>query len=212
MESALYSPNMKHHLNLSVLLSLVGFCFYEIPAQAKTKISPKTSQVPAQQDQKPSAQLSHPDPIEKEESQPESPSRNTNLYVAPLFLLAGGVDVGADFRLNEHFTLGPEFGYYGADAVILSLSGYSIGPKLQYYFSGNAIADSFFLAGSVSYVRVRAEVFGLAASSSGIGITGLGGYIWVWDSGFTMELGAGGGVLLGSGFYPGLSFKIGYAF
>lgn len=119
----------------------------------------------------------------------------TNLRLAPVSLLAGMLDVEADFAVSSAWTLGPSFRYLNREIDGFDARAYGIGIRGNYYFNGSVFTQGWYLGPSLHYVNASVEkdypTYGeLEGSASGLGMTVLAGYQWMWES-FNINLGGG---------------------
>ncbi len=114
----------------------------------------------------------------------------------------------------------------------------TIGGKAEYRYYFNSALEGWFAGAGVQYQNGKVEVdsgsitFDGSSSTSdeinfnGIGVGAKGGYQWIWDSGFTLDLNLGlnyvsfsyddsdnstFSTLKGSGILPALGFGLGYS-
>ena len=157
------------------------------------------------------------------------------ITVNPLGLVFGYINAHYEIALNEMNGLG-----FNAGANFYNLSGWSwfganVSGEYNWYFQKHALNGWFAgpVAG-VSFVNINYEYTALdsslalvtkkdSASSFGIQVGGHGGYRWIWDNGFTLDLQGGfmytvsSAVTLGGatapfgGFGPLLGVNLGYA-
>lgn len=133
-----------------------------------------------------------------------------NLVTNPLGLAFGVFNVRGDFNLGA-FTLGPEI-VFGSNS---GQSIFNVGARFNLFFNGEANTQGWLLGSSLAYASSE----GLSAFA----ITALAEYLWMWDGGFNIGLGAGiayysfdaDRVVSGfafDGILPALEFTLGYAF
>ena len=130
-------------------------------------------------------------------------------------LLIGGVNVGADFALNENSSVGLSAGYlstkFGSDSY--RYSNLLFVPEYRYYFSPNNGADGFFAGGYGKLTFTTAEDIDdnaepdVSATRGAIGV--VFGNKWVTDGGFLFELnlGLGRGTTFGNKSEAELAFS-----
>ena len=117
-----------------------------------------------------------------------------NVMTNPLLLLLGP-NVQVDYRLEDHWTVGPQVFYVNRTLGDYDLRAFSAGVNANYYFA-TALTHSWFVQGGAGYSSVHLEgddsKYGdrLSGSSSGVYAKGVGGYHWFWGD-FNLRLGAG---------------------
>lgn len=119
------------------------------------------------------------------------PDRSINVRVNPLGLLVGSLSADVDFAISDKFTIGPTLSYYSATLFTTTLSGFGIGARGNWYLSGNAMTDSWILGPQLGMSLFSISSGASKASSTGFYFGGIGGYQWVWKSGFNINLGLG---------------------
>lgn len=130
----------------------------------------------------------------------ELPARTMNVRINPLGILVGSLSGDFDFRINEKFTLGPSISYMKASNILTDLSGFGIGLRGNWYLTGDALTDSWYVGPMAGYasLSVSSPFLGTESTSRGAFYVGtLVGYQWVWKSGINLNLG------LGANFYSG---------
>lgn len=157
-------------------------------------------------------------------------AQSTNIRVNPLGLLIGMLNADVDFKVGETFTIGPRLGYFSVKAGEVKASAFAIGARANIYVTGAAFTDGWYVGPSFTYSRVSFKDGTQEGSGGSIAIAAVGGYQWVWPSGFNMNLGLGPQYLtlpdtvkdddgnsfnvstLNSGILPAIEFTIGAAF
>lgn len=123
-----------------------------------------------------------------------SDQRKTNIRFGPIGLLFGYLNADVDFKVGKEWTLGPSVGYLNwnlsAGSTNYSVTAYSLGARANWYWEGTAINDGWYLGPSINYVNVKVDSNEYTATASGIGLTGIVGYNWMWES-FNIMLGGG---------------------
>ena len=133
------------------------------------------------------------------------PEDTKNFRFGPIALLAGGLALDLDFRINEQWTIGPSLGYIklkdkdrttdSGDPAEAEVQASALGVRANYYFD-SAFVDGWFLGPSFSFAKLEVDVKNkstlqsASAEVSGAAIGILAGYHWFWDS-FNLNLGAG---------------------
>lgn len=93
-----------------------------------------------------------------------------------------------------------------------NITGIGVGGGYRKYL-GDEEFSGFFVQGNgdVAFVKAPEE------SITAFGVGGLGGFKWIYNNGFTLELGAGGYMMFGTlegysfgGFSPSLALSLGY--
>jgi hypothetical protein len=115
-----------------------------------------------------------------------------NIGTSPLLWLVGVMNAQADFRLTDEFTLGPVGSYYTRKSSGVKVSSYGLGVRANWFITGPVFTDSWYIGPSVSYMGAEASQDGTEASLNLWALQILGGYHWFWDSGFNLNVGAGG--------------------
>lgn len=123
-----------------------------------------------------------------------SDSRKMNFRFSPLGLLFGYLNADLDFKVGQEWTLGPSLGYLSWNLDSLgtnyNVTAYQIGARANWYFDGTAINDGWYFGPSINFVSVKVDSNDYSASTTGIGLTGIVGYNWMWES-FNIMLGGG---------------------
>lgn len=117
---------------------------------------------------------------------------DTNIRVGAIGLVAGVIDVTADFNVGDSWTLGPSIQYLNRSIGDFEASAFGLGVRGNYYFGRSAFTQGWYLGPSLSYMNVEVEDkdSGANATGSGLTISAIGGYQWMWDS-FNINLGLG---------------------
>ena len=127
--------------------------------------------------------------------------RDYNIRISPVPLLVGYLNIDFDIQVNEEWTVGPTFSYWGTRLTLsggsssteYDLSATSIGARANWYPDG-VFADGWYLSPMVQYTTARIESrsssVNVKGEAGGISLTGLGGYHWFWDN-FNLSLGGG---------------------
>lgn len=152
--------------------------------------------------------------------------KSVNIRVNPLGLLAGVANVGVDFALTNHFTLGAQASYLKLSTGNTEATANSFGVRGQ-LFINDAFTDSWYFALSGDMLNADAEndVTNETASVTGTSYGVLAGYMWMWTN-FNIMLGFGiqsinieedtsAPTVDISGLnttYPALEFNLGWAF
>lgn len=127
-----------------------------------------------------------------------SPYR-TNIRLNPLPLFMGVINLDADFVVGDAFTIGPSIGRLQASTELtnnnIQISAWSLGARLNYFFSGDAFMGGWYLAPAFSLLPVSIEetAFGVkySASQVSVGAGVLVGYQFMWRGGINFNLGIG---------------------
>ncbi len=121
----------------------------------------------------------------------EDLKHDANIRLNPVGLLFGVANLGADFAVNENFTLGGNVSYWNLDVGSSEADVFGYGVRGQLFFD-EVFTDSWYAAASVSLSQARARNTnsGNEASVDGFTISGIIGYMWIWDN-FNMQLGGG---------------------
>jgi hypothetical protein len=154
----------------------------------------------------------------------------------PLSLLGGTDLLSFEHKLGENSSL--LFGA-GIGGFKIGDAEYSnMGAEFQYRYYFNEALKGFYAGGQVGYSSGKVKLETLSISSSGLTTStnetnfgslrlgGKGGYQWVWDSGFSLDLNLGiaynnftyknsdasFSTLKASGVLPNFGFGLGYAF
>ncbi|MBP7843821.1 MAG: DUF3575 domain-containing protein [Proteobacteria bacterium] len=115
-----------------------------------------------------------------------------NIRVAPISVLAQVWNLESDFKVSDQFTLGPSVAYYIHKASGVQTSAYVLGARANWFPVNGVFNSGFYIGPSLSYIGVSAQQDKVEASLSVWQLTAVGGYHWFWDSGFNLNLGAGG--------------------
>lgn len=114
--------------------------------------------------------------------------KSMELTVNPLQLLNGKLPLAFRMGLTEKMALGLHFHGRFYSYGTSPMHGLGGGLSLKFYLSGQAISDSWYLEpaifGEFNMPRGRDRFWGIIP-------TVIGGYTWVWDSGFVINLGLG---------------------
>lgn len=149
-----------------------------------------------------------------------SMARNMDITIEPGALIGGVLPLRVSFGVTPKVALGLSAAtkLYGYDSA--KTLGFSGGIDAKIYLTGHTFNDSWYLkprliAGFLSINDSSAPSLGLSLS---------GGYNWVWNSGFTLDLGLvvgyshwfsehPSGFVFGTyGLWPGLDLNLGFAF
>jgi hypothetical protein len=134
-------------------------------------------------------------------------SDTINFRFHPIGIIVGALGVNLDFKIHDHWTLGPALSYWqlrsgssGALRSDLKLEAYSVGARANWFMNG-AYTDGLYVGPSLNLVGARAEATDVdgttrTASLTIVAAQGLVGYGWFWKS-FNQMLGAGLGIGLG---------------
>ena len=125
------------------------------------------------------------------ETRATEPGKSINVRVNPLGLLLGAISADVDFKISDKFTIGPTMSYYSASILGTKLSGFGIGARGNYYLTGDAMTDSFILGPQLGMSLFSVSSGNSKASSTGFYVGAIGGYQWVWQNGFNVNLGLG---------------------
>ncbi len=147
----------------------------------------------------------------------------------PLALLGGTDMVSFEHKLdgNSSIVLGAGIGGFKIGEAKYS----NMGAEVQYRYYFNEALEGFYAGGQVGYSsgKVKIGVPGYSTNETNFGsfkLGGKGGYQWIWDSGFSLDLNVGiaynnfsyknsdalFATLKASGVLPNFGFGLGYAF
>lgn len=121
-----------------------------------------------------------PSTLETETLHQEQDSK-FNLHTQPLFWAFREPNIGVDYAFNPHWSIAPEVGFWLGEE---SDRGILIGAKVTTSFFKDIYKNGFRLSGLVAemFDSKREPVHVFAA---------FGSYVWFWQSGFNLSLGAG---------------------
>lgn len=125
------------------------------------------------------------------ETQLSQPTKGINVRVNPLGLLLGAISADVDFKIGDKFTIGPSMSYYSASIFNTKLTGAGIGARGNYYVTGDAMTDSFILGPQLGMSLFSVSSGTSKATATGFYVGAIGGYQWVWENGFNVNLGLG---------------------
>ena len=140
----------------------------------------------------------------------------------PLGLAFGNFNATYEKALNEQSSIGVGASYLYS-LLGTDVNGFGVNGEYRFYITNatKPAPEGFYAGPSIGF-----RTFSEKETDSGVSILGIGGtigYQWVWDSGVTLELGAGPQYSIiaskddtteadFSGFLPRLVFAVGYAF
>ncbi len=142
----------------------------------------------------------------------------------PLALLGGTDMVSFEHKLGENTSilLGAGIGGYKIGDAEYS----NMGAEVQYRYYFEEAFKGFYAGGQVGYSSGKVKILSSETNFGSFKLGGKGGYQWVWDSGFSLDLNIGiaynnfsykdsSGAftsLKASGVLPNFGFGLGYAF
>ncbi|MBX3020988.1 MAG: hypothetical protein KF799_04870 [Bdellovibrionales bacterium] len=114
-----------------------------------------------------------------------------NVRSSPLALLIGLVTLRVDYRLADHWVIGPEVAAIDRTVSNVELKATGLGVVAMYYFDA-ALSSSAFIEFGASSSKVKLKWRNLDQSSEFTNSGGriLAGYHWFWDR-LNLSLGAG---------------------
>jgi hypothetical protein len=134
-------------------------------------------------------------------------SDSVNFRINPIGIIIGAIGVDFDFKIHDHWTLGPSLMYWrhrsrpsGGQISDIKASAYSIGARANWFMNG-IFTDGLYVGPSINLIGAKGEatdVDGTTRSSTAnfLTVQGLVGYAWFWKS-FNQMLGGGMGVGIG---------------
>lgn len=112
---------------------------------------------------------------------------NQFISTNPLALAFGGLNAHYEFNLSK------EAGF-GIDASLIfwgvgdwSTFGFSVGPEYNFYFQKQA-PNGWFVGPLAGITMLTAKYMNESASTFGFYFGGHGGYRWIWESGFLIDV------------------------
>jgi len=146
---------------------------------------------------------------------------NQFISTNPLALAFGGLNGHYEFNLSKEAGFGIDASLIFWGAGDWSTFGFSVGPEYNFYFQKHA-PNGWFAGALGGIMMLSAKYLGETASSFGFYLGGHGGYRWIWDSGFLvdvqlllqyslMNLSVAGTNIPYGGFGVGPGVSIGYA-
>lgn len=156
--------------------------------------------------------------------------KTMNIRVNPLAIVFGVINADADFRVGEKMTIGPSLSFATSSAGTIKATGFGASARMNYYLTGDAISDSWYVSPDVGLLFLSVSDGGANSGSATAFVGGAtAGYHWVWGSGFNLMLGFGAGFYTApktvvassgtslatpsfTGVLPRLDLGIGYAF
>lgn len=118
----------------------------------------------------------------------------TNIRLSPLSPLAGVIDVEVDFKVSEAWSFGPQLSILNTFNGGYDISGYKVGARANYFFSGAVFTQGWYFGPSISVLSVNVkdnrDILKYEGDASGINFNALFGYQWMWES-FNINLGGG---------------------
>lgn len=131
-----------------------------------------------------------------------------------ILALIGGFSIGGavDYKVNPNWTVGLTAGFLNwnfstssvtsnnsSNAVEAGVSFFQVGARAQ-YFVEKAFTDSWYFAPQINFQTGTATTSqSLEVGLSLLSFGGTAGYMWIWDSGFNIQLGIGAGYAVGLG-------------
>ena len=119
---------------------------------------------------------------------------NTNIRFSPLSPLVGVIDVEVDFKVSEAWSVGPQLSILSTEDGNYDVSGYKVGVRANYFFSGSVFTQGWYFGPSVSVISVNVKeniaISNYEGDAKGINFNALFGYQWMWES-FNINLGGG---------------------
>ena len=130
---------------------------------------------------------------------PFSAVQATEININPLGLIIGSINGNALFTLSEDKTIkaGPSFGYLGLDLGDIKLSATTIGLRVEKSTATQGYDDGAFFAANAGLTNLTVEETdsysgsNCTATASGLTATGLVGYGWYFDNGFSSRVAGG---------------------
>ena len=137
-------------------------------------------------------------------------SRVYNARISPIGVAIGALIIGLDYKLNNNWTVGPEFQYINYKLKLtgtnysndITMTSYGLGVRGNWFVDG-VYKDGWYVAPFGYFGSAKASGTG----SDGVAIEGtasaliggaMGGYGWFWDQ-FNMMLAGGLSMPLGDG-------------
>ncbi|GGX42776.1 hypothetical protein [Saccharospirillum salsuginis] len=123
----------------------------------------------------------------------------TEININPLGLIIGSLNGNALFTLTEDETtkVGPSFGYLGLDLGDVKLTATTIGVRFEKSTATQGYDDGAFFAANAGYTSLTVEETdsysstNCEATATGLTATGLVGYGWYFDNGFSSRVAGG---------------------
>lgn len=134
-------------------------------------------------------------------------ANNFNIRSNPLTFLVGAVNATMDYKIADHWTLGPELFYWrlsisskDSNSSKLDVTAYSAGVRANWFHNG-VYTNGLYVGPSVKYASIKLDATdknGKATNASGDGpfVGAVVGYAWFWNS-FNIMAGGGLNVKLG---------------
>lgn len=130
---------------------------------------------------------------------PLSAVQAAEININPLGLIIGAINGNALFTLTDEGTtkVGPSFGYFGINLGDVKVSATTIGVRLEKSTAAAGYDDGAYFALNAGYTRLTAEETdsysssNCTATANGFTATGLVGYGWYFDNGFSSRLAGG---------------------
>lgn len=118
-----------------------------------------------------------------------------NLRVSPITPFLGFLNIELDMPIHKRWTVGPSIIFKGSSSGNTKVSAYALGIRANFYISGKAFRDGWYLGPFAHYVDYeitrKDQAIGDMKGQSGIFSFGsFLGYQWVWDV-FNVNLGLG---------------------
>jgi hypothetical protein len=117
-----------------------------------------------------------------------------NVKVEPLGLISGVLGVGVDIPVSSAWTLGPQLRFTNKTVSEYDVTAYSYGVRGNYWLNGAVFTQGWYIGPSFQFIGANVKdntgINHLSGSASGVGLTGIFGYQWMWDK-FNINLGAG---------------------
>lgn len=127
-----------------------------------------------------------------------SEKRKLNVHVNPVPLAVGGIEGGVDWNLGGLFYLGGRGGYFDSNIFGQTIKGKSVGVSLGVLQKGQRIRNgwySYLLAEwrdeEVTEKQPSTEIWKTTQKSQKLSTGILGGYQFIWASGFNISVGSG---------------------
>lgn len=104
------------------------------------------------------------------------------------------VNLIVDIPVSRNWTLGPQLLYSSSEDDGYSVDARAFGLRANYWFNEDVFTQGWYLGPGISYASVEVEDdesgSELTGKASGLSLSVLGGYHWMWES-FNIMLGIG---------------------